>query len=217
MAEVLQDIDPRNHVQELNVHGNNLQRLDGEQLAKVLPNLTDLNCSSNDIQSMAGVTKLSGLRTLTLSGNRIERIEGLSGLIRLERLGLAFNAIHSLAGLSAAYRSPLNTIDLRGNRISSVKELGHLIGLNSLRVRPPRSCIPGPDTSVSTLTMMGPAPVVAAGPFTALGWQGWQPDLRRRRPSRLRVLHPPTAAPTGHQEAASRGSRRHGPCGGGSS
>ena len=102
----------------LNLHYNGLTAIEHLQL---LPCLTDLRLSSNEITSMAGSARprrparapparrclsaaprslegLAALRNLDMSCNRIAVVEGLAGLLALETLTLSYNRIRSLQG-----------------------------------------------------------------------------------------------------------------------
>ena len=79
------------------MHCNNLSSLSGIEL---FSNLTELNCSSNQITRIDNLFGLTKLTTLNLSGNAISSIPDLSSLSSLEVLILSHNRISDISGLS---------------------------------------------------------------------------------------------------------------------
>jgi len=58
------------NLRSLNLHANNLNRIDGSALAG-LRSLTELNLSSNQIDKIEGLESLSSLQVLDLSANKV--------------------------------------------------------------------------------------------------------------------------------------------------
>ncbi|XP_070576170.1 leucine-rich repeat and coiled-coil domain-containing protein 1-like [Ptychodera flava] len=112
----------KGHVQTLNLHCNNISRI--ENLLH-LRSLRHLDLSSNAIGKMEGLEGLVSLKTLNLSCNRISVIEGLTGLVSLTKLNLSYNNIVDLSGLIELHGPDyqLNKLELHGNQISSVNHI----------------------------------------------------------------------------------------------
>ena len=84
----------------LNLHCNRLQLLQGLPYNR-LPNLTELNLSSNDFVSchLPELSHLPTLRILDLSANKLQSVADLPFLPGLENLSVAYNSICRLDGL----------------------------------------------------------------------------------------------------------------------
>ncbi|KAJ3262048.1 Leucine-rich repeat-containing protein 23 [Boothiomyces macroporosus] len=120
------------YIKSLNLHSNLLKVLDPSLC--LLPNLTILDMSSNQIESFVGIN-LPSLKSINLSNNKIKQIGGLENFKKLEFLKLSFNSIENLECFKALHGSqyPLKYLDLRGNDISDVKQIAMLNGCLQLR------------------------------------------------------------------------------------
>eukprot|EP00755_Sulcionema_specki_P014631 Sspe_Gene.57234::Locus_31420_Transcript_1_1_Confidence_1.000_Length_1563::g.57234::m.57234/K16475/LRRCC1, CLERC; leucine-rich repeat and coiled-coil domain-containing protein 1 len=99
-----------------------------------LRELEELDLSSNELQSLAGLEGLVKLTVLNVSANRIgPKITGLAGLPSLRRLVLSYNRITSIAGVGDLKGGALEELELEGNCIAGVKQLGVLSDLPNLR------------------------------------------------------------------------------------
>ncbi|TMW62596.1 hypothetical protein Poli38472_005214 [Pythium oligandrum] len=135
----LQRADATEHcVEQMNLYGNNITRLDGLDL---FTGLVELCLSNNAIEEISfhALDPLKQLRVLDLSANRISRLRGLPLLPRLEELSLAHNRLSSLDGILRPVKVPkLKYFDLRSNAFDSVvafTPLQHLSGLTHLRLQ----------------------------------------------------------------------------------
>uniref|UniRef100_A0A3Q3XJS5 Leucine-rich repeat and coiled-coil domain-containing protein 1 n=1 Tax=Mola mola TaxID=94237 RepID=A0A3Q3XJS5_MOLML len=120
-------------VTSLNLHGNQIPRIEG--LTSTW-HLRHLDLSSNCISHIEGLSSLTSLRTLNLSCNLITKVEGLNGLVRLTRLNLSHNQINNLAGFLCLHGREYNLehISLQGNNLDRVDHLLQcLLGLQGLR------------------------------------------------------------------------------------
>ena len=84
----------------INLHCNRLQLLQGLPY-KRLPNLTELNLSSNDFVfcRLPELSHLPALRILDLSANKLQSVVDLPFLPGLQTLSIAYNLISRLDGL----------------------------------------------------------------------------------------------------------------------
>ncbi|XP_055008152.1 leucine-rich repeat and coiled-coil domain-containing protein 1 isoform X2 [Boleophthalmus pectinirostris] len=120
-------------VTSLNLHCNNISRIEGLTNAW---HLRHLDLSSNCISHIEGLSSLTSLRTLNLSCNLITKVEGLNGLVNLTRLNLSYNQINNLTGLLYLHgpQYKLNHLSLHGNQLDSIDHLLQcLLGLHSLK------------------------------------------------------------------------------------
>ncbi|KAE9012130.1 hypothetical protein PR001_g14502 [Phytophthora rubi] len=117
-------------VEQLNLHGNAVQSMDG---LENFTGLVELCLSSNYIEEVAvhALQPLVHLRVLDLSANSITSTVGFPQLPRLEELSMAHNCLSGLEGLTRPIKFPkLRYMDLRGNEIA---EFSDLISLERLK------------------------------------------------------------------------------------
>ncbi|XP_072296908.1 leucine-rich repeat and coiled-coil domain-containing protein 1 [Eucyclogobius newberryi] len=120
-------------ITSLNLHCNNIPKIEGLTNAR---HLRHLDLSSNSISHIEGLSSLTSLRTLNLSCNLITKVEGLNGLVNLTRLNLSYNQINNLTGLLYLHgpQHKLNHLSLHSNRLDSIDHLLQcLLGLHSLK------------------------------------------------------------------------------------
>jgi hypothetical protein len=119
-------------VTALNLHGNNIARIEG---LTHLSRLSRLNLSSNSIASLEGLAGLSCLTSLNLASNRLRSVSGLAGLPALADLNLSYNYITSLDGLAALHgpSSYLASLNVAHNALASLQALSPLAGCLALR------------------------------------------------------------------------------------
>ncbi|KAG6609212.1 Protein phosphatase 1, regulatory subunit [Phytophthora cinnamomi] len=113
-------------VEQLNLHGNSIQSMDG---LESFAGLVELCLSSNYIEEVAfhALQPLVQLRVLDLSANSISSTLGFPQLPRLEELSMAHNCLRGLEGLTRPVKFPkLRYMDLRGNEIAEFDDLGAL-------------------------------------------------------------------------------------------
>ncbi|KAG3026051.1 hypothetical protein PC121_g4787 [Phytophthora cactorum] len=117
-------------VEQMNLHGNSIQSMDG---LEALTGLVELCLSSNNIEEISfhALQPLVHLRVLDLSANSISSTLGFPQLPRLEELSMAHNCIQGLDGLTRPIKFPkLQYLDLRGN---AIVELNDLVVLQRLK------------------------------------------------------------------------------------
>ncbi|KAL4105938.1 hypothetical protein PRIC1_003993 [Phytophthora ramorum] len=110
-------------VEQLNLHGNSLQSMDG---LEAFTGLVELCLSSNCMDEVAfhALQPLVQLRVLDLSANSISSTLGFPQLPRLEELSMAHNCLRTLEGLTRPIKFPkLRYMDLRGNEIAEFNDL----------------------------------------------------------------------------------------------
>ncbi|XP_030017144.1 leucine-rich repeat and coiled-coil domain-containing protein 1 isoform X1 [Sphaeramia orbicularis] len=120
-------------ITSLNLHCNNIPRIEGLTSAW---QLRHLDLSSNCISQIEGLSSLSSLRTLNLSCNLITKVEGLNGLVNLTRLNLSYNQINNLTGLLYLHGTEykMKHLSLHSNHLDSIDHLLQcLLGLQSLK------------------------------------------------------------------------------------
>ena len=83
-----------------------------------------LNLHGNNIRKMDGFSTLVSLKTLILSFNEIQKIEGLSGLSELQRLDASYNLIKRADGLQDL--PALNTLELNNNLLYRLEDVSAL-------------------------------------------------------------------------------------------
>eukprot|EP00854_Cymbomonas_tetramitiformis_P014094 gene14094-16667_t len=110
----------------LNLHGNNIRRL--EALGSLV-NLRVLVASFNEIVKVEGIAELKRLERLELGFNLIKRIEGMRGLSALTALELNNNLIYRLEDINVLkkYTPNLTTLNLRNNAICDNKTYRGLV------------------------------------------------------------------------------------------
>ena len=91
-----------------------------------------LSLSTNQIERMMGLGKLTNLRILSLARNQIKRIMGLEELgSSLEELWMSYNVVEKLDGLQNC--SKLHTFYISNNKIKSFDEVAKLAPLPELK------------------------------------------------------------------------------------
>ncbi|KAM4027473.1 leucine-rich repeat and coiled-coil domain-containing protein 1 isoform 1-T2 [Anomaloglossus baeobatrachus] len=128
----LLDITLNTNLLSLNLHCNQISRIEG---LSYLRTLQHLDLSSNLISRIEGLDSLISLQSLNLSCNRLTAIEGLQNLLHLRKVNFSYNRIHDLRGLFALHgRNPrLSHLYLHSNCISSIDQVLHaMVGLHSL-------------------------------------------------------------------------------------
>ncbi|KAG7401351.1 hypothetical protein PHYBOEH_001767 [Phytophthora boehmeriae] len=118
-------------VEQMNLHGNNIQTMDG---LESFTGLVELCLSSNFIEEIAfhALQPLIHLRVLDLSANSIQSTLGFPQLPMLEELSMAHNCLQCLEGLTRPVKFPkLRYMDLRGNEFA---EFNDVISLQRLKV-----------------------------------------------------------------------------------
>uniref|UniRef100_A0A8C6TE19 Leucine-rich repeat and coiled-coil domain-containing protein 1 n=1 Tax=Neogobius melanostomus TaxID=47308 RepID=A0A8C6TE19_9GOBI len=129
----LQEVPLVSTITSLNLHCNNIQRVEGLTHAW---HLRHLDLSSNSISRIEGLSSLTSLRTLNLSCNLITKVEGLNGLVNLTRLNLSYNQINNLTGLLYLHgpQYKLNHLSLHSNQLDTIDHLLQcLLGLHNLK------------------------------------------------------------------------------------
>uniref|UniRef100_A0AAV2JRR0 Leucine-rich repeat and coiled-coil domain-containing protein 1 n=1 Tax=Knipowitschia caucasica TaxID=637954 RepID=A0AAV2JRR0_KNICA len=129
----LQEVQLVSTITSLNLHCNNIPKIEGFTHAW---HLRHLDLSSNSISHIEGLSALTSLRTLNLSCNLITKVEGLNGLVNLTRLNLSYNQINNLTGLLYLHgpQYKLNHLSLHSNQLDSIDHLLQcLLGLHTLK------------------------------------------------------------------------------------
>ncbi|XP_038047794.1 nischarin-like [Patiria miniata] len=99
-----------------------------DESIKLLPNLTRLDLSHNDLTEVNNLQYLSEMTHLDLSHNSLMSLEGLhTRLGNITTLGLAANNLSSLRGLGKLYS--LVHLDVSKNSIEHVVEVNHISNL----------------------------------------------------------------------------------------
>ena len=88
--------------------------------------ITYLNCSTNQLSSIKGLSGLKDLDTMYISYNKFTSISGLSGLQKLRYLYCSYN---SLKSLDVSSNTNLYYIDCQNNAITSITGLNKPSGL----------------------------------------------------------------------------------------
>ncbi|GMH35963.1 hypothetical protein BSKO_03831 [Bryopsis sp. KO-2023] len=116
----------------INLHANNISRIDG---LDSLIALRELNLSSNCVTSLSGLPVLPNLRVLNLASNRIRNLDGLQKLVKLEKLNLAHNYLTTLSGIDALQgeECSLSALDIRNNGVTSLMEFAVLANFPHLK------------------------------------------------------------------------------------
>ncbi|XP_072007718.1 leucine-rich repeat and coiled-coil domain-containing protein 1 isoform X1 [Engystomops pustulosus] len=128
----LLDITLTAHLLSVNLHCNQISRIEG---LSYLHSLQHLDLSSNLISRIQGLDSLISLQSLNLSCNRLTAIEGLQNLFNLKKVNLSYNHIHDLSGLIPLHgrNHKLSHLYLHSNCISSVDQVLHsMMGLHCL-------------------------------------------------------------------------------------
>uniref|UniRef100_A0A4W3I562 Leucine-rich repeat and coiled-coil domain-containing protein 1 n=1 Tax=Callorhinchus milii TaxID=7868 RepID=A0A4W3I562_CALMI len=122
ISVVLSAVPINSKVQSLNLHCNQISKLEG---LSHLWQLRHLDLSSNQIVRIEGLGNLISLRTLNLSCNLITQVEGLNGLVNLTKLNLSYNGITDLSGFLYLHGAghKLSFLDLHSNCISTFDHL----------------------------------------------------------------------------------------------
>ncbi|KAI8852535.1 hypothetical protein BC829DRAFT_65744 [Chytridium lagenaria] len=89
--------DDLSNVRALNVHDNLIRSIDHDVIL-LLPMLTRIDLSGNQVESMEGIHGAYNLVELNLSNNKISHVSHLVSLFHLRRLNLSYNRIRTLEG-----------------------------------------------------------------------------------------------------------------------
>ncbi|XP_078543215.1 leucine-rich repeat and coiled-coil domain-containing protein 1 isoform X3 [Lissotriton helveticus] len=128
----LLEISISSNLRSLNLHCNQVAKIDGLGRAW---NLQHLDLSSNCISRIEGLASLTQLRTLNLSCNMITRVEGLEKLTMLTKVNLSYNRINDLTGFMPLHGNAhkVNHVYLHSNCISNLNHLlQSMVGLHNL-------------------------------------------------------------------------------------
>ena len=87
-------------------------------------NVVYLNLHGNNIRKMDGFAALKSMKTLILSFNEIQKIEGVSGLHNLERMDLSYNLIKRADGLQDL--PALHTLEMNNNLLYRLEDVSAL-------------------------------------------------------------------------------------------
>ncbi|XP_061428083.1 leucine-rich repeat and coiled-coil domain-containing protein 1 [Lethenteron reissneri] len=123
----LRDVPLHSRLRSLNLHCNQIARLEG--LAR-LPQLAHLDLSSNRLERIEGLASLPCLRTLNLSCNHLTSVQGLQGLVCMHWLNVSYNRITDLMGLRDLHGPDyqLSHLEAHGNRLADVDALVAALG-----------------------------------------------------------------------------------------
>eukprot|EP00736_Rhodelphis_marinus_P003452 Rmarinus@m.26638 len=99
----------------------------------LLPNLTKLDLSGQNISTMENLSTLKKLRVLNLSRNRIKRMDNLDQIRHLEELNIEENLIEHVPSLIRKL-SNLRILRIGGNRIKSLRDFVTLRVLENLTI-----------------------------------------------------------------------------------
>ncbi|DBA92094.1 TPA: hypothetical protein ACH3X1_015822 [Trebouxia sp. C0004] len=112
------------------LHGNRIADLQGIEQLRCL---TDVNLSSNEVQSFHCFQTLSALTSINLASNRLNSLQGLQSLPILERLIVSHNLIASLTTFTPQANCKLKLLDLHNNLLASTEDLSALKACANLR------------------------------------------------------------------------------------
>lgn len=101
-----------------------------EVLGTPLDEVSELECPSMGIVSLAGLERFEELRFLTMGGNQIADLTPLSGLTKLVSLRVDGNQISDLSPLSSL--TGLTSIRIQHNQVSNLSPLAGMADLNVL-------------------------------------------------------------------------------------
>ncbi len=113
------------------------QTIEDQQVTEATQ-LTQLNCSSAGIESLAGLSTFTALRAISLNDNPLEDVAELRTLSRLEVLLLENNQIRSAEPLLSLLR--LKEVDLRGNTALECRDARQLADNAEGKVHLPEHC-----------------------------------------------------------------------------
>lgn len=129
----LKDVPLKYHLTSVNLHSNQLTRIEN---LTYLKHLVYLDLSSNQIVKISGLNGLLSLKVLNLSCNCIVTIENLGDLKKLTYLNLSYNKLQHVNGLNELWggEHSLETLLLNSNFIASHEDLSYfLYGLVKLK------------------------------------------------------------------------------------
>ncbi|XP_031569336.1 leucine-rich repeat and coiled-coil domain-containing protein 1-like [Actinia tenebrosa] len=129
----MKDLNLYNELVSLNLHCNNITRIEG---LESLCNLKHLDLSSNQITVIEGLGGLTSLRTLNLSCNKIKLIEGMEMLKSLCKFDASYNFIDNISGFKDLHGSAycISHVYLHGNTLSSLDHvINSLVGCIKLK------------------------------------------------------------------------------------
>ncbi|MEE4247003.1 MAG: leucine-rich repeat domain-containing protein [Kangiellaceae bacterium] len=93
-------------------------------------NITELNCSSNQLTALPNISNLSHLQILNCSYNQLNQLPGISALTELTNLICHFNQLTQLPDLSGTRK--LRLIVCENNQLTSLPSLIHQTELRGL-------------------------------------------------------------------------------------
>lgn len=115
------------NLQELDCSHNKLDTLAG---IEVCNRLTKLECSHNRLSSLESIRPCTTLRTLYCADNLLTTLQGIEVCTDLQLVALQYNSISSLAGIRAC--TNLEILFCWGNRLTSLEGLGGCPNLDTL-------------------------------------------------------------------------------------
>ncbi|TAE49430.1 MAG: LysM peptidoglycan-binding domain-containing protein, partial [Cytophagales bacterium] len=115
-------------VYKLNLSGQGLKQLPAE--IGQLKNLQVLNCSDNQLKSLAGIEKLTSLTELSCRGNQLKSLAGIEKLTSLTEVSCSNNQLKSLAGIEQL--ASLTYLICDSNQLTSLSGIEQLTSLRVL-------------------------------------------------------------------------------------
>ncbi len=112
--------------------GKHIKNITDIQGLSDLNHLEQLNLSNNEIEKISGLEDLVNLESLTLTNNHVKKIEGLDKLNKLKRLVLKNNQISDLSTLNNSGLTDLEHLDISNNNIQFLPVLSNLKNLRTL-------------------------------------------------------------------------------------
>lgn len=130
------------NLRTLNLHMNQLMSLDRDiMLSSCMRNVTELDVSGNELETIDGIEHVVHLRRLNVASNRIRSLSSNDGWVRslqwLEWVNFAFNLLEDILALRQLSGEMLAFVDISGNllrRWEAVDALSHCANLRELRV-----------------------------------------------------------------------------------
>lgn len=149
-AQTLSDLSKFTHLEDLNIHGYNMESLN---FLNGLQNLRRLDLSGSKFyaEDMGSIASLPALQKLYLADCGLSTISGLENAVGLTDLNLAGNSIRNLSALSSLFH--LQELNLSHNAVTDLSHLSNLSYLNKL------------DVSYNSLTSIAPI-----APCSKLNW-----------------------------------------------
>lgn len=110
--------------------GRKIQDLSGIQWENL--NIQSINFSGHDIQDIAVLSTMTGLKNVNLSGNKIQETGPLEKLTNLETLDLSKNLIEDLGGIDDL--TNLKSLNISANKIEDLGALEKMTSLSDLDI-----------------------------------------------------------------------------------